>query len=183
LASNSQLGKYNCTYIITYNEEDEGFFSYKFRAERTAKTLEFKIKEMYPHISVKYVIHNWQALKQAMTEIKCICGLIYVGHGTWNNDISTLVFRDTNGIAVERTKHSIPVTDLPTENLIPESVSVLIACRSGSMRYSRDSIAKKMSEHFKGNVMGSENKLNLNKEGPNTPKERGGTKWNIFSSL
>lgn len=57
---------------------------------------------------------------------------------------------------------------------------MLIACRSGSKKYGADSIAKKMSEHFNGQALGSENKLNFTSDSPHTPENLGETLWNVF---
>lgn len=115
-----------------------------------------------------------------MFNTKCICGLVYVGHANWSGTRSILVFNRTNGIATEGSKNSIAVTDLPTTNLIHQNVSILLACRSGSTKFNTDSIAAAMSKHFKGIVLGSENKLNINGSGPYSPSEYGETIWNEF---
>ena len=155
-------------------------FSFLFRARSVANSIEIIIHKLYPEINVIYVDHTREAVYQAMMETPCICGLIYIGHATWHGTRSGLVFNQRNGIATEKTTHSIDVRDLPTENLIPGNASMLIACRSRSKKHGADSIAKKMSEHFNGQVLGSENKLNFTSDGPHTPENLGETLWNVF---
>ena len=124
--------------------------------------------------------HNASSLEKAIKATKCICGIIYVGHGYRRKSNSVLKFNTESQLAVEEIPCALTVHELPTKNFIPDSVSILAACCGGTIDANFVSIAQKMSEHFKGKVMASQNKLNFGESGPYTPDDKGETIWNIF---
>lgn len=140
--------------------------------------------------------HEYQAMNSALGEIKCICGIIFIGHAGSTDGPSRLIFDNATSIATETDSTNSGrylYSSLNTENFVQNNLSLLLGCRSASdkrfskvlkMEFEKEgkfiSIAEALSQHFKGTVIGSYNKLNFDGGVPYTPSHAGGNDFRIF---
>ncbi len=173
LASKAQiLSKYNCTFIISRaTEKAIGKFDTQAVENQVRSILESHFAKGC--LTIKNTKeHQAGALSDSLKSTKCVCGIIYIGHASI--EPSRLIFDESASSLATRNadsgKQRHPLSSLPTQNILPNSVSAIYGCRSAASDSNGGvSVAQALSQHFQGTAIGSVNKLNFDGGDPYTP--------------
>ena len=184
-----------CKFVISYARRDAQPGK-KFDTSAVLKEVTQVISKNLTNAIHIIDMHEYQALNNALDKIKCICGIIFIGHAGSTDGPSRLIFDNDTSIATETDSTNSDryhYSSLNTENFVQNNLSLLLGCRSASdkrfkkvlkMEFEKEgkfiSIAKALSQHFKGTVIGSYNKLNFDGGVPYTPSHAGGNDFRIF---
>ena len=168
------LKKYKCTFIIAADKDDiNRFLPSKYTPSKVSQRVEKRLKEKFTMkcLTIMKISHSSEALIHALKNNPCICGVIYIGHASI--DPSRLIFTKNDSIAVlpENYFNTPPGRKsykvLPYSNLLPGNVSALFGCRTA--KGGIISISARLSQLFKGTVVGATGKINFDSGDPKSP--------------